>query len=71
MIYVFKTSVKTEKTVQQLTTELNLLLPEAKWNFDLDDCDNIFRVETAMEETKDLILTFLQKRNYFCEELID
>lgn len=71
MVFVFKTSVKTEQTVQQLTAELNLLLPEAKWNFDLDDCDNIFRIETTREETKDLILNFLQKRNYFCEELMD
>lgn len=70
MVYVFKTSIKTEKTVKQLTPELNLLLPQTKWNFDLEDCDNIFRVETSREEIKDLVLHFLREKNFFCEELI-
>lgn len=71
MIYVFKTAIKTEKTVKQLTAELNLLLPQAEWNFDLDDCDNIFRVETSRADTKDLILAFMKEKNFFCEELRD
>jgi len=70
MVYVFKTSVKTKKEVKHLTPELNGLLPNIKWNFDLEDCEKIFRVETS-NEIKDLVVYFLKGKNYFCEELTD
>lgn len=45
MIYVFKTTVHTETQVQELKPYLDKLFPLSKWNFDLEDRDNIFRIE--------------------------
>ena len=46
MILVFKTNVTTKTKVRQITPMLDRLLPEARWNFDLEDCDNILRIDS-------------------------
>ncbi|TDW47291.1 hypothetical protein EV144_105310 [Flavobacterium sp. 270] len=55
MVYVFKTSVDTKSKLESAVIVLNNLLPSIKWNFDLEDCDNILRIESEIEIT-DLIL---------------
>lgn len=46
MIYVFKTSVDSQAKFESASALLNQLLPESQWNFDLEDCDNILRVDS-------------------------
>ena len=67
MIYVFKTSVKTKKAVKQLTPELNDL-SISKWNFDLEDCDNILRIDSKIE-ISELAIKLLQDNGFECVEL--
>jgi hypothetical protein len=68
MIYVFKTSVKYKKHVRQLSPFLNNLLQQSKWNFDLEDCDKILRIDS--EENIVLKITdLLNIHKYYCEEL--
>ena len=46
-VLVFKTSVSEEKDINKLRPVLNALTPPTDlWNFDLEDCDNILRIET-------------------------
>lgn len=68
MIYVFKTSVETENDIRKLTLYLDELLPDAKWNFDLDDCDNILRIDSRDDITEPVI-TLLLVSGFDCEEL--
>ncbi|SDC41501.1 hypothetical protein [Niabella drilacis] len=68
MIYVFKTSVQRRKDVLRLQPVLNDLLPSLNWNFDLDDCDKILRVESAMEIAPSVI-RLLREAGFDCEEL--
>lgn len=49
MIYVFKTSVDSELKLKSATAYLNDILSDAKWNFDLEDCDNILRIDSQNE----------------------
>lgn len=70
MIYVFKTSVKTKKDIQKLKSLLNELLQQAKWNFDLEDCDKILRIDSAIEKSEALIKV-LNDNGFACEELTD
>ncbi len=68
MIYVFKTSVKTKMQVKKLKLHIDEKLPNAKWNFDLEDCDKILRIdskENIVLKTIDL----LNAHKYSCEEL--
>lgn len=68
MIYVFKTSVKTENDIRKLMQYLDELLPDAKWNFDLDDCDNILRIDSR-DDISESVTTLLLVSGFDCEEL--
>lgn len=70
MIYVFKTTVKTRKEVVKLSSFLNELILDSKWNFDLKDCDRILRIDSLKEisiDTKNLLRT----HGFECDELVD
>ena len=68
-VLVFKTSVKKYKDVHQLSPLLDRLInPSGRWNFDLEDCDNILRVETPVIAAG-LVINTLEERGYLCEEL--
>ena len=68
MIFIFKTSVKTKMQAQQLKLHINTMLPNAKWNFDLTDCDKILRIDSE-ENIVLKIIDLLNRHNYSCEEL--
>jgi hypothetical protein len=55
MIYIFKTSVDTKLKFELSTVLLNELLPNAIWNFDLEDCDNILRIDCETEITESIL----------------
>lgn len=70
MIYVFTTSIKTKQEVGQLTPHLNDLLKQAKWNFDLEDCDKILRIDTETEIIQ-TVINLLHNNGFDCDELVD
>ena len=70
MVYVFKTSVKTKKEVSHLTPGLNAFLKKSQWNFDLDDCDKILRIDSPTEIVE-AVIKFLRAKDFECNELSD
>ena len=66
-VYVFKTSVE-QKDLDQLEMILNSILPYSRWNFDLEDCDNILRIESEIDISK-ITCSRLNAEGYLCEEL--
>jgi hypothetical protein len=68
MIFVFKTSVKTNMQAKQVKPHIDKMLPTAIWNFDLTDCDKILRVDSE-ENIVLKIIDLLNRHNYSCEEL--
>lgn len=70
MIYVFKTSVKTENDIKKLKPCLNELPPQTNWNFDLEDCDKILRIDSQTDVTNYIIDEF-KSYGFYCEELSD
>ena len=68
MIFVFKTSVNTKMQVKKLKPHIDKRLPKAKWNFDLEDCDRIFRIDSE-ENIALIIIDLLNFHHYRCEEL--
>ena len=55
MIYVFKTSVDSKTKFESASVLLDQLLPQSQWNFDLEDCDNILRIDSE-EEINEIVL---------------
>ncbi len=69
MISVFRTSVLTWEDIDQLRPHLDKL-PQNKWNFDLEDCDKILRIDSE-SEISEVIVKLLEEKGYYCEELTD
>jgi len=69
IISVFKTSIQ-EKDLIYLPSVLNKLEGLSKWNTDLEDCDNILRVE-SQDDIAEKIKSILSKQGFLCEELDD
>lgn len=66
MIYVFKTTVNTEIQIQHLKPHIDKIVPNAKWNFDLEDCDNILRIDSQTDISQ-IVIRELNARGFFCE----
>ena len=68
MIFVFKTSVETKHDVKHLEPHIDKILPTGKWNFDLEDCDRILRIDC--EQNIVLKITeLLNHHKFHCKEL--
>ncbi|WP_419211300.1 hypothetical protein ACNR9Q_11145 [Maribacter sp. X9] len=71
MILVLKTSVRKQKEVKRLKPFLDQLSRgRANWNFDLEDCDHILRIESDFLKVSEVV-ELLNRMNFFCEELED
>ena len=70
-VLVFKTSISTDDKVRKVKPLLdNLVNSGEKWNFDLEDCDNILRVE-AVSIQASAIIKNLENAGFACKELED
>ena len=68
-VLVFKTSVQKKKQVRYLKPALNQLMSLGEqWNFDLEDCDNILRIETHGIQAQE-VSSVLIKKGFYCREL--
>ncbi|WP_215223905.1 hypothetical protein [Echinicola shivajiensis] len=69
-VLVFKTSIKKNREIKIVQATLNRLIArDGRWNFDLEDCDNILRVETPNIKA-DAVLKAIQHHGFHCEELL-
>ena len=59
MIFIFKTNVDSIAKVKKVAPKLNKLFPNSKWNFDLEDCDNILRFESK-EDIMEKFFSYLK-----------
>uniref|UniRef100_UPI00404BA176 hypothetical protein n=1 Tax=Gelidibacter sp. TaxID=2018083 RepID=UPI00404BA176 len=69
-VLVFKTSVSNKTHIKTVQPLLNKLVAQQDyWNFDLEDCDNILRVETQVIRASS-ICRALENHGFSCEELL-
>ncbi len=67
-VLVFKTSVSKREEVNKVRTLLKPIPAINKWNFDLEDCDNILRI-VADRLSPRLVESVLQTAGFDCQEL--
>ncbi len=68
-VLVFSTSVNSQGEVNALRPLLDFMLAgHGQWNFDLEDCDRILRVESA-SQVRERIMALLAGFGYACSEL--
>ncbi|MBD0333145.1 MAG: hypothetical protein ICV66_10850 [Chitinophagaceae bacterium] len=71
MVEVFKTNVTEDVEAVKLLEHFNKVKPHYKVNFDLQDCDKIFRVESAKEILVDDVISILQEYGFKADILPD
>ena len=54
--------------IKKLKPHIDKRLPNAKWNFDVEDIDNILRIDSE-ENIALIVIDLLNIHNYSCEEL--
>ncbi|MBK6266206.1 hypothetical protein JKA74_14265 [Marivirga sp. S37H4] len=70
-IHVFRTSVRNAYEINRLSHLLNSLTGDGgNWNFDLEDCDRILRIESTKGHS-DQIQAIIKAEGFFIEELDD
>lgn len=69
-VFVFRTDLTKHEQIQNVAPHLNSLMGIHKWNFDLEDNENILRIE-AVGISPGRVIETLSDANYFCEELPD
>ena len=67
-ILVFKTNVTSRKKVSMVASLLTSFPSIRQWNFDLDDCDKILRIEAA-GLSPGLVEQMMLKAGFDCQEL--
>ena len=70
MISIFETSVTNTSEIENLKPLLDINLKNAKWNFDLEDCDNILRIDGS-DELIQLTIKLLKDNGFGCQELTE
>lgn len=69
MVEVFKTNVKSKAAARQLVTRLQLLFPDSRVNFDLEDCDRVLRIE-GLDICSKKTISLLNADGYSCGVLV-
>jgi hypothetical protein len=69
-VEVFKTNVNNESSAFEIIKTLKSIFPNYKVNFDLEDCDNILRVESTYESIEvKKIIAVVDRLNFEIEVL--
>ena len=67
-VLVFKTSVQSYESVDQLKPLLDALAGKGRWNFALDDCDRILRIVSCSVRPEEAV-GLLAGQGFSCREL--
>ncbi len=67
-ILVFKTNLADANRINDVESSLDIHPNIYKWNVDLNDCDNVLRIEANNISPKE-IESLLLNAGYYCEEL--
>jgi hypothetical protein len=67
-ILVFKTNVSSKKKVSKVSTLLTSVPAIKGWNFDLEDCDKVLRIESNGLNTG-YVESLLQTAGFNCQVL--
>jgi hypothetical protein len=72
MIEVFKTNITNRALSSEIINKLNEMFPGYQSNFDLEDCDNILRIDAGNENlNSETIIKLLHENGFAAETLPD
>lgn len=70
IVEIFRTNIQNDKDADKVISSLLTLYPTSKINFDLEDEENILRVEASSFEIEtDRIINYMVELGYNCERI--
>ncbi len=70
-LIILRTDIKTKKKVKKIKPFLNKHPTILNWSIDLEDIDNVLRIEAAKNLKEEDIKQLVQKEGFYCDELPD
>lgn len=69
-IRVYRTDVENRRDVRFFTEQIRQKIPQSDVSFDLDDCDNVLRIESRNRDFSDRIVRqIFEQHGHFAEVL--
>ena len=69
-VLIFKTNLNDPALLKIATPLIQNMPGIRRWNVDMQDCDNVLRIEAVSLSARS-VETVLQEAGYYCEELLD
>lgn len=69
-IEIFKTNIQEQSQAEQVRSTLLNILPDARINFDLDDCDKILRIEN-LNFDPGIVVSVVEDLGFLCKVMPD
>jgi len=70
IVEIFRTNIQSDKDADKVIRSLLALYPTCKINFDLEDEENILRVEAKQFKIEtDIIINYMSGLGYSCERI--
>ncbi len=68
-ILIFRTDIKSKKKVKAVKSVFNDHAHIHKWNIDLEDIDNVLRIEAQPELTEEKVIRLVRPHGFYIEAL--
>lgn len=70
-LVILRTNIKTKKKVKQIQPILNNHPSILNWSVDLEDIDNVLRIEAISSLYEKDVIGLVKENGFFCESLPD
>ncbi|MEM7375306.1 MAG: hypothetical protein AAF587_42315 [Bacteroidota bacterium] len=70
-ILIFKTNITSRRKVKEVSPRMNHHPLIADWSIDLEDIDNVLRIEAKNTLVEKEVISLIEGCGYVCEELPD
>ncbi|MDO5981781.1 hypothetical protein [Flavivirga spongiicola] len=70
-LLIFETDIKSKKKIKSLKPLLNKHSDIIKWSIDLEDIDNVLRIEATTNITESDIIDMIRTHGFYIETLTD
>jgi len=70
-LHILRTNIKTKKKVKEIKPVLNNHPFILSWTVDLEDIDNVLRIESMSDLYEKDVIGLVRKHGFYCESLPD
>ena len=70
-LHIFRTDIKSKKKLKSIKPVLNNHTDILTWSIDLEDIDNVLRVEARTNLSEEEVINLVQVKGFYIETMAD